>query len=440
MVDLMMWLVIAALLLAAAIQGIGYYQKAALVYQMANDASNAGSVVTSYASQDSGVVTDTVLAQGISQTKTTGADTVVSDSFNGASYIRIVNPSVTDTDVVYLFNAQGNLPAGVSVIRKGTKPDGSGGGASGGGSSTSVAVFNTLTWTPRTGISSYLGAAMSGDGATILEESGDGYLYRSTDSGVSWTKLVSAPSTSWAGLAVSKDGTTFYAGSTSSPVGMYKSTDSGNTWTLIPGTSTQQWGSIAMSDDGTKLVAADSGYGGHLWVSTDSGATWVQKGNWPVGTWTSVASSADGQKLVAVQYGFNIFTSTDGGSTWVQRTFTSRSWQSVASSADGTKLIAADYGNGYIYLSTDSGVTWVQQSSLGTGSWFGVTSSTDGTKLAVVKYNGLIDVSKDSGATWASQDSMGVGNWGGISSSADGSKLIAGVTYSNKVYTGSWGQ
>jgi hypothetical protein len=40
MVDLMMWLVIAAMLLAAAIQGIGYYQQAAYAYQAKNDVSH----------------------------------------------------------------------------------------------------------------------------------------------------------------------------------------------------------------------------------------------------------------------------------------------------------------------------------------------------------------------------------------------------------------
>ena len=39
MVDLMMWLVIAALLLAAALQSIGFYQKAAWNYQLQSDAS-----------------------------------------------------------------------------------------------------------------------------------------------------------------------------------------------------------------------------------------------------------------------------------------------------------------------------------------------------------------------------------------------------------------
>jgi hypothetical protein len=40
MVDLMMWLVIAAMMLAAAIQGIGYYQQAAYAYQAKNDVTH----------------------------------------------------------------------------------------------------------------------------------------------------------------------------------------------------------------------------------------------------------------------------------------------------------------------------------------------------------------------------------------------------------------
>jgi len=40
MVDLMMWLVIAALLLAAALQGIGYYQQAAWTYQAKADVAS----------------------------------------------------------------------------------------------------------------------------------------------------------------------------------------------------------------------------------------------------------------------------------------------------------------------------------------------------------------------------------------------------------------
>jgi Tfp pilus assembly protein PilE len=48
MVDLMMWLVIAALLLAAALQGIGFYQRAAWTYQLKNDLSNVRDYIEGY--------------------------------------------------------------------------------------------------------------------------------------------------------------------------------------------------------------------------------------------------------------------------------------------------------------------------------------------------------------------------------------------------------
>jgi type II secretory pathway pseudopilin PulG len=52
MVDLMMWLVIAALLLAAALQGIGFYQRAAWSYQLKNDASNVRTYLEGYRAQN----------------------------------------------------------------------------------------------------------------------------------------------------------------------------------------------------------------------------------------------------------------------------------------------------------------------------------------------------------------------------------------------------
>jgi len=71
MVDLMMWLVIAALLLAAALQGIGYYQKAAFLHQMESDASGAATVITAYASQNSGNIDLAAAQNGAADAKWT---------------------------------------------------------------------------------------------------------------------------------------------------------------------------------------------------------------------------------------------------------------------------------------------------------------------------------------------------------------------------------
>jgi hypothetical protein len=54
MVDLMMWLVIAALLLAAALQGIGYYQKAAYFYDMQTEVDGVAANAHAAASMNGG--------------------------------------------------------------------------------------------------------------------------------------------------------------------------------------------------------------------------------------------------------------------------------------------------------------------------------------------------------------------------------------------------
>lgn len=59
MVDLMMWLVIAALLLAAALQGIGYYQQASWNYQAKNDVASVRTFMEAQFTLNNNVYPDT---------------------------------------------------------------------------------------------------------------------------------------------------------------------------------------------------------------------------------------------------------------------------------------------------------------------------------------------------------------------------------------------
>ena len=173
----------------------------------------------------------------------------------------------------------------------------------------------------------------------------------------------------WVSVASSADGTKLVAVSNGNinynninNLGyIYTSTDSGVTWKQT-GPQTN-WTSVASSADGTKLVAAAMAYtvdgheassddplvGGGLYTSSDSGATWTLTGSsanilspdWSQGVWHSVASSADGTKLVAWEVE-RIYTSVNSGVTWKPAAlpFVLTVSGSVASSADGTKLIA----------------------------------------------------------------------------------------------------
>lgn len=122
MVDLMMWLVIAALLLAAAIQGIGYYQKAAYLYQIQSDLEGVGTIATGIAANEDGVVTKEVVEKALLEAKRSAeiVTTVELASDGKTPFIRGVHPAVTDKDGLYLFDAcSDTYKIGVNVVPKG---------------------------------------------------------------------------------------------------------------------------------------------------------------------------------------------------------------------------------------------------------------------------------------------------------------------------------
>jgi hypothetical protein len=102
---------------------------------------------------------------------------------------------------------------------------------------------------------------------------------------------------------------------------IYTSTDSGVTWTEDTSSGYQNWNSITSSADGTKLAAV--AYNGYIYTSTDSGVTWTEYTSSDYRNWYSITSSADGTKLAAVVLGGYIYTSTDSGLTWTERTSSS---------------------------------------------------------------------------------------------------------------------
>lgn len=125
MVDLMMWLVIAAILLAAAIQGIGYYQKAAYLYQMKSDLNGAGANITALAPENNGTIDRAVADKGTADSKWSDntSYTVEVPAGRTVPYIRATNPGVTDVDAIYLFDTCGSdYPIGVNIVPKGGNP------------------------------------------------------------------------------------------------------------------------------------------------------------------------------------------------------------------------------------------------------------------------------------------------------------------------------
>ena len=287
----------------------------------------------------------------------------------------------------------------------------------------------TWTWTVRAtslGTLNWSSIASSSDGTKLAATEYPGYIYTSTDSGVSWTQQNSG-GLAWTSIASSSDGTKLAAVVANGYI--YTSTDAGVNWTArATSFGFQYWRSIASSNDGTKLAAIVSV--GYLYTSTDSGVTWIeQTNNAGYRNWSFIASSSDGTKLAATIFpGSTIYTSTDSGVNWIEQNISAGAlnWTGIASSSDGTYLAAVAYG-GSIYTSTNSGVNWTAQNS-GSKNWTYIASSSDGTFLAATVSGGYIYTSTDAGVNWTQQNtSAGYQNWSSIASSSDGTYLAATV-------------
>jgi photosystem II stability/assembly factor-like uncharacterized protein len=122
------------------------------------------------------------------------------------------------------------------------------------------------------------GVASSADGTRLVACTIAGVVYRSTDSGQSWARLVPDPgqgiSANFGAIACSADGSRWILGcgpgvSTIGSAGaIYASPDSGFSWTKV--SLIRNWTAFAMSSDGAKAIASagpDTVNGGGLYTS-----------------------------------------------------------------------------------------------------------------------------------------------------------------------------
>jgi photosystem II stability/assembly factor-like uncharacterized protein len=105
------------------------------------------------------------------------------------------------------------------------------------------------------------------------------YIYRSTDNGDSWQKVLDADSTFGWSMAVSSNGNVFASALESSGTrgGVYRSTDSGINWSRVNnGLPTRKVNSLVITSTG-KLFASIQGSG--VFQSVDNGDTWISFNN-----------------------------------------------------------------------------------------------------------------------------------------------------------------
>jgi hypothetical protein len=183
-----------------------------------------------------------------------------------------------------------------------------------------------------------------------------GLVYVSTDAGVTWNPSTGAANTGWAWVASSANGSNLVAAVNElsqytppyPPGYIYTSSDGGMTWNS-PNSPPAFWTAVASSSDGTRLIAAASSDGYlrpvPIYTSTNSGSNWVANNTAP-GNWYAVSSSADGTRLAAASASGTIYYSTNSGGTWTTNTAPFQQWHSVAWSGNGNALFGASFFGG----------------------------------------------------------------------------------------------
>jgi uncharacterized repeat protein (TIGR02543 family) len=268
----------------------------------------------------------------------------------------------------------------------------------------------------------------------------EGWVYTSTDGGVTWTaRYPSVASRYWMAAASDADGSNLIVAAWAGLV--YTSSNGGVDWTTRypAGETAQRWQTVASDGDGSNLIAGTSG--GRLWMSSNSGSTWAETrpaGNVD-GDWRGASCNTDGSVLLVGDYQGRLYGTSNGGTTWTELTpagAADRNWQGSACDEDGSNLIAGAEG-GRLYTSADSGSSWTERRPVGDTSqdWFRFASDSDGSVLLAADEARLYR-SFDSGATWTEQRPAGDKDvrWACCSDSG-GSNLVAAAYGGGRVYT-----
>ncbi len=249
-----------------------------------------------------------------------------------------------------------------------------------------------VSWTQRLGPYYWYSAAISADGSTMyagqyVNPGTPGYLYKSTDGGANWTWLSNAPGTAQVGIACSSNGTIVYTINNTSTAAV--STNGGSTWTsnASPGSSF----CICCSLNGSIAYAATP----YVYVTSNTGATWTTiTSGIPAANYFGSACSADGTKAAVTRGNSNVYVSSNTGTSWSTVAAVSDLIQirtyGLAMSSNGNTMYV--FGGTSLYKTINFGVSWAVQSGLTTASGMysdggGIACSRDGSNVIVATNN-----------------------------------------------------
>lgn len=164
------------------------------------------------------------------------------------------------------------------------------------GSNWTVSSIYSKTWTAT---------ASSSDGSLVYAVDEDGsssYVAYSNDYGAVFNYDIDSDSRSWNAIATSDNGNIIYAGANNGYI--YKTSNGGTTWSALTAGGSRFWSSLSTSSDGSVIVGSTSSEA--VYLSIDGGTTWFEETSDT--TWNGVSISDDGSRIYAVRENGYIYT------------------------------------------------------------------------------------------------------------------------------------
>ncbi|MBI3788881.1 MAG: T9SS type A sorting domain-containing protein [Ignavibacteriales bacterium] len=273
-------------------------------------------------------------------------------------------------------------------------------------------------------------------GGTDLFAGGYG-VSRSTDHGATWIDAGLSGIFIQA-LKVNSAGDIFAASAQnaltpSTPGGLYRSTDNGQNWIkIIDGISNVDLRSIGIGAQNHLFVA--SGFG-QIYHSTDNGDHWAMTFQGP-GTITAIETDSSGN-LYCASYG--ICRSTDNGTTWQYFGYEQLNIGTSSLTINRTgEIFVGTFGKG-IFYSTDRGVSWKQTNTGIAKMYIGaVSSNSQGDIFAGTSNNGVFR-STNHGMTWSKTGDIG-NKWVNCVTIGSDDYIFAGTSLGGVFRSGNNGQ
>jgi photosystem II stability/assembly factor-like uncharacterized protein len=203
------------------------------------------------------------------------------------------------------------------------------------------------TWT-NVGSSVNKGGVLSlfAKGGTMFAGFDGGAVYCSSDNGESWSRSGGGMTgSSVTGLAAS--GNYLFAGTTA---GLFRTSDAGDTWSEADsGLSNRSITALSMANGG--ILAGT--FGGGIFFSGVNGDQWIPSGTGLTDDIITALAQVDNTEFASTLYD-GIFSSDNNGMSWTRAGFKDTTIEFLSSS--GSRLYAAT-SNG-VYYSDDKGVAW----------------------------------------------------------------------------------